>query len=104
MLAIVCPRCGRPAPANLAAPDAFHCSACGFSGAPPPAAHAQLHAARSVLFRLDVCLRQLSDAQRRTLEKARSQRRLFVTFSAILFVPFLIWGMGGISAQLAPED
>lgn len=104
MLAIFCPRCGRPAPANLAAPDAFHCSACGFSGAPPPAAHAQLHAARSVLLRLDVSLRQLSEAQRRSLERAQRQRRLFVAFSAILFVPFLIWGMGGIGAQLAPQD
>ncbi|WP_438006918.1 hypothetical protein WME89_51670 [Sorangium sp. So ce321] len=87
MLAVHCPRCGRPAPVSLASPDLMACAACHYRGPPPAAAAQGLRAAAHVVLQTDVRRRQLSDALRRMLVTA-SQRhaRLLVVF-ALASVP-----------------
>ncbi|WP_437577134.1 hypothetical protein [Sorangium sp. So ce887] len=87
MLAVHCPRCGRPAPVSLASPDLMACAACPYRGPPPGEAAQGLRAAAHVVFQTDVRRRQLSDALRRMLVTA-SQRhaRLLVVF-ALASVP-----------------
>jgi LSD1 subclass zinc finger protein len=104
MLAIACPRCGRPAAANLAAPELLCCPACGFRGPPPADAYQKLTAARHMLFGLDVRLRQLGDAQRRSLETARSKRRVFLFVTAFFAFPFTLWALASLGSQLDPVD
>lgn len=104
MLAIACPRCGRPAAANLAAPELLSCPACGFRGPPPADAYQKLQAARHMLFGLDVRLRQLGDAQRRSLETARSKRRGFLFITVVFAFPFALWALASLGSQLDPVD
>jgi hypothetical protein len=103
-LGIACPRCGRPAPANLAAPDVLRCAACGFFGAPPPEVGQRLHAARALLFTIDVRLRQLSDAQRRAIEGAARLRNIFIIISAIIAVPLALWALFGSLVSAGSSD
>jgi hypothetical protein len=103
-LAIACPRCGRPAPANLAAPDVLRCAACGFFGAPPPEIGQRLHAARGLLFSLDVRLRQLSHAQRRAIEGAAQLRLLYFILSSIIAVPLALWALFALAAVVSSDD
>ncbi|WP_437287904.1 hypothetical protein [Sorangium sp. So ce406] len=87
MLAVHCPRCGRPAPVSLASPDLMACPACHHRGPPPGEAAQGLRAAAHVVFQADVRRRQLSDALRRTLVTAsRRHARLLVVF-ALASVP-----------------
>ncbi|AUX48893.1 hypothetical protein SOCE26_104360 [Sorangium cellulosum] len=87
MLAVHCPRCGRPAPVSLASPDLMACAACHYRGPPPADASHGLRAAAHVLFQTDVRRRQLSEALRRTLATAsRRHARLLVVF-ALAAVP-----------------
>lgn len=91
-------------PANLADPSALRCAACGFFGAPPPEIGGRLHAARGVLFGLDVRLRQLSAAQRRALTNAANYRLEFILISAILAVLLSCWAIPGVTSVLSPHD
>ncbi|WP_434044627.1 MULTISPECIES: hypothetical protein [Sorangium] len=105
MLAVHCPRCGRPAPVSLASPDLVACAACHYSGPPPGEAAQGLRAAAHVVFQADVRRRQLSDALRRTLVTA-SQRhaRLLVVF-ALASVP--ITGFAALvllGIWISPDD
>ncbi|WP_438017282.1 hypothetical protein WMF18_42035 [Sorangium sp. So ce315] len=87
MLAVHCPRCGRPAPVSLASPDVMECAACHHRGPPPAEAARGLRAAAHIVFQADVRRRQLSDALRRTLVTAsRRHARLLVVF-ALASVP-----------------
>ncbi|HTN89410.1 MAG TPA: hypothetical protein VL242_37295 [Sorangium sp.] len=87
MLAVHCPRCGRPAPVSLASPDFMACAACHYRGPPPAAAAQGLRAAAHVVLQTDARRRQLSDALRRTLVTAsRRHARLLVVF-ALASVP-----------------
>lgn len=104
MSSTACPLCGAPVLLSLATPDGLACAACGSHSPAPPELRQRLHAARALLFGLDVRLRQLTVAQRASLEKARRRRKLFWTISAVLLVPFAIWGAGGLSAALDPFD
>ncbi|XXX76822.1 hypothetical protein WMF30_55150 [Sorangium sp. So ce134] len=82
MLAVHCPRCGRPAPVSLASPDLMACAACHYRGPPPVEAAQGLRAAAHVVFQADARRRQLSDALRRMLITAsRRHARLLVVFS-----------------------
>ncbi|WP_437334927.1 hypothetical protein [Sorangium sp. So ce394] len=82
MLAVHCPRCGRPAPVSLASPDLMECAACHYRGPPPAEAAQGLRAAAHVVFQTDARRRQLSDALRRMLVAAsRRHARLLVVFS-----------------------
>ncbi|WP_437734008.1 hypothetical protein [Sorangium sp. So ce1335] len=87
MLAVHCPRCGRPAPVSLASPDLMACAACHHRGPPPAEAAQGLRAAAQIVLQADVRRRQLSDALRRTLATAsRRHARLLVVF-ALASVP-----------------
>jgi hypothetical protein len=91
-------------PANLAEASSLRCAGCGFSGAPPPEVGSQLHAARAMLFSLDVRLRQLSSAQRRALERASTYRLAFILVASILALLLSCWALAGLSIMRAPED
>lgn len=104
MLSTACPACGAPVPLSLASPDVVACEACGRQSAAPPELRQRLHAARALVFGVDVRLRQLSLAQRKSLEGAHRQRRVFWIVSGVLLLPFLIWAAGGIGAALEPFD
>lgn len=99
-LAIACPSCGRPMPVNLAAPEVLRCAACGFAGVPPPAIGQRLHAARGILFGLDVRLRQLSAKQRGAIEGASNLRSLFLILSSLIAIPLAIWALAGVAVSV----
>lgn len=104
MLPMSCSSCGAPGHAGLASPELFRCHACGYNGAPPPEISTRLLAARDLLAGLDVRLRQLSDAQKKSLTSSARQRRIYRWLTAFLFIPFAIWGAGGIGASVSPHD
>jgi LSD1 subclass zinc finger protein len=104
MLSTACPTCGAPVVLSLATPDGITCASCGGHALAPPELRQKLHAARALLFGLDVRLRQLTLAQRASLEHARRRRKLFWTISGVLLVPFALWGAGGVAAALDPFD
>ncbi|WP_437762701.1 hypothetical protein WMF27_44895 [Sorangium sp. So ce281] len=92
MLAVHCPRCGRPAPVSLASPDRMACAACHYRGPLPGEAAQGLRAAAHVVFQTDVRRRQLSEALRRRLVTAsRRHARLLVVF-ALASVPITLLG------------
>ncbi len=104
MLPMSCSSCGAPGHASVASPELFRCHACGYHGAPPPEISRRLLAARELLAGLDVRLRQLSDAQKKTLTSSAKQRRIYRRLTIFLFIPFAIWGAGGIGAFVSPHD
>jgi ribosomal protein S27E len=104
MLALSCPRCGRPASVNFAAPHLLRCVTCGFAGPPPPDGARRIEAARAALFGFDARLRQLSRAQRQNLFTASQKRLVFLVLSGVVFVPFAFWALAGVIATVNPED
>ncbi|HBQ18363.1 MAG TPA: hypothetical protein DEF51_46970 [Myxococcales bacterium] len=88
MYAARCPECGRPGPVQLAAPDRFACGACGYRGAPPGQASAQLREAASILTRTDARRRQLSTFQRRLLTSDLFGTLVYLAACAAVLLPF----------------
>ena len=89
MLSTACPRCGRPSPLSLATPDRMACLSCGYAGAVPPEAQAQLHAAGQILHSMRARDRQLSAQQQRALGSTRSAALGYWLVTAAVSLPSL---------------
>lgn len=83
MLGILCPRCGRPTPVPLSAPDEMRCAACGHAGPTPEPARSRLREAWVALEQLDVRRRQISGAQRLAFDAHYG--RVLAVFWLLLF-------------------
>lgn len=84
MLVTRCSRCGKPARASLATPDAIRCDACGYSGPPADDAKPILRAARDHLIAQDARARQVSASRQEALTRGGAK-----LFAAIFFVASL---------------
>lgn len=87
MLATTCPRCGKPIPLSLATPDFATCSACNFSGAPPPEVTAELRSAAASLKELRAEERQISQAQQAAIGKTSWEHSGMATVFVIALAP-----------------
>jgi hypothetical protein len=83
MLGLLCPRCGRPTPVPLSAPDEMRCVACGHAGPTPEPARSRLREARAALDQLDARQRQISGAQRLAFDAHYG--RVLLSFWLVLF-------------------
>jgi hypothetical protein len=80
-----CPKCAKLAPLSLAHPDTLVCKSCGFTGAPTSDTVRELHEASSALGLIDARHRQLTESQRRSIQKATVHMVV-----AIFFVVFFV--------------
>lgn len=104
MLSTACPRCGRPAPLSLAAPEQLSCPTCGHKGELPPNVRAQLEGARRLLQTIATRERQLTAQQRRALGSSRSAALGYWLTTAAVSVPLLACGALGTLITLGGRD
>lgn len=103
MLATACPRCGKPMPLSLATPEVAACSACDFSGSPPPEITAELRAAASSLAELRAEERQLDQAQRAAIGKTSWERSGMATVFGTALAPQVFIALLGGALFLGQE-
>lgn len=105
MLAIECPRCGRPTRVELYRPDQLRCLACHYQGPPGTHARTAIDSAARLLGTVDVRQRQLSERQRRTLSRMRQFRWLLLgllVFGLVVLAPCALCGLVFLTGREAP--
>lgn len=100
MLAAHCPQCGAASPVSVADPEVLDCAYCPYVGRPDARVITELHAARDALFKIHATRRQLSDGQRRAIQRGESQRRTIFALLTFLIAPLFLCG-GGCGALIA---
>lgn len=104
MLSTACPKCGRPAPLSLAAPDRLRCPTCGHAGTLPAAVQAQLQGAHRILQSMGARDRQLTAQQQRSLTSSRGATVGYWLTTAVVSLPLLLCGLIGNVISLGTKQ